>query len=143
MSTEQTHDDSRLAEELAAGIEAIPLIDHHVHGTLRHEPDRRQFEGMLSESDRPVPDWMTQFDSQVGLAIRRWCAPLLGLAPLASADDYMERRQELGEAEVTRRLLHGSGVETVGDHEIPQVGRVLRHVIPHPRGHVIPHGDEG
>ncbi|MDJ0466623.1 hypothetical protein [Streptomyces sp. H27-C3] len=31
----------------------------------------------------------------------------------------------------------------VSDHEIPQVGRVLRHVIPHPRGHVIPHGDDG
>ncbi|MFB7091644.1 RHS repeat domain-containing protein, partial [Streptomyces sp. NPDC056296] len=31
----------------------------------------------------------------------------------------------------------------VSDHEIPQAGRVLRHVIPHPRGHVIPHGDDG
>ncbi|MGR8010951.1 AAA family ATPase [Streptomyces hypolithicus] len=31
----------------------------------------------------------------------------------------------------------------VSDHEIPQVRRVPRHVIPHPRGHVIPHGDDG
>jgi len=29
----------------------------------------------------------------------------------------------------------------VSDHEIPQVGRVQRHVIPHSRGHVIPQGD--
>src|SRR4051812_17547443 len=66
---------------------------------------------MLSESDRPVPPWMTQFDSQLGLAVRRWCAPLLDLEPRASAEEYVARRVELGEPEVTRRMLAASGVE--------------------------------
>ena len=70
----------------------------------------RALEGMLTESDRPVPPWMTTFDSPVGLAVRRWCAPVLDLEPLASAEAYLERRAGLGEAEVTRRLLRASGV---------------------------------
>jgi predicted TIM-barrel fold metal-dependent hydrolase len=53
---------------------------------------------------------MTQFDSQLGFAIRRWCAPLLGLPEHAPADDYWSRRAELGEQEVARRLLPAAGV---------------------------------
>jgi len=99
------------AESVAATVAAVPLVDHHVHGALRHAPDRTAFETMLSESDRPTPPWMTQFDSQIGLAIRRWCAPLLDLEPLTSADEYVARRGELGEDEVTRRFLRAGGVE--------------------------------
>ena len=53
---------------------------------------------------------MTQFDSQLGFAIRRWCAPLLDLPARAPADAYWARRAELGSAEVTRRLLRAAGV---------------------------------
>jgi uncharacterized protein len=91
-------------------VNQLRLVDHHVHGSLRREPDRAAFEQMLSESDRPVPPWMTQFDSQLGLAVRRWCAPLLDLDPLVPADTYWTRRVELGEREVSRRLLAASGV---------------------------------
>jgi uncharacterized protein len=94
-----------------AAVAAVPLVDHHVHGALRDSPDRAGLEGMLTESDRPVPPWMTMFDSPLGLAIRRWCAPLLDLEPAAPADEYVARRSELGEAEVTRRMLRASGVE--------------------------------
>ena len=52
----------------------------------------------------------TQFDSQVGFAIRRWCAPLLDLEPFAAPADYLARRAQLGGAEVARRLLRGSGI---------------------------------
>jgi predicted TIM-barrel fold metal-dependent hydrolase len=96
---------------VAAAVAAVPLVDHHVHGALRRAPDRAGLETMLSESDRPVPPWMTQFDTQLGLAVRRWCAPLLDLEPLASAEEYVARRGELGEHEVTRRMLTASGVE--------------------------------
>jgi uncharacterized protein len=92
-------------------VAAVRLVDHHVHGALRDTPDRAGLEGMLTESDRPVPPWMTMFDSPLGLAIRRWCAPLLDLEPSAPADEYVARRSELGEAEVTRRMLRASGVE--------------------------------
>ncbi len=99
------------ADSVAAAVAAVPLVDHHVHGALRRGPDRAGLESMLSESDRPIPPWMTQFDSQLGLAVRRWCAPLLDLEPRASAEEYVARRVELGESEVTRRMLAASGVE--------------------------------
>lgn len=97
-------------EDISSQIEALSLVDHHVHGALRTDVDRPELELMLTESDRAIPAWMTQFDSQVGLAIRRWCAPVLGLEPRASATDYVARRSELGHAEVTRRLLAASGI---------------------------------
>lgn len=98
-------------DELTAAVDELPLVDHHVHGALRGPVDRAGLEGMLTESDREIPGWMTQFDSQLGFAVRRWCAPVLGLAPHADAADYVARREELGVHEVTRRLLAASGVE--------------------------------
>lgn len=99
------------AEQLAETIAGTPLVDHHVHGALRADVDRATFETLLTESDRPVPGWMTQFDSQLGLAIRRWCAPVLDLPSHARAAEYLRRRDELGTTEVTRRLLTASGVQ--------------------------------
>jgi predicted TIM-barrel fold metal-dependent hydrolase len=96
--------------DLRRALDSIGLVDHHVHGALRTEPDRASLEGMLTESDRPVPAWMTQFDSQVGFAVRRWCAPVLGLDAHATAEAYLDRRAELGVAAVTRRLLDASGI---------------------------------
>ena len=93
-----------------AAVAAVGLVDHHVHGALRETPDRPTLEGLLTESDRPVPPWMTMFDSPLGLAIRRWCAPLLDLEPGAGAEEYVARRTALGEAEVTRRMLRHNGV---------------------------------
>ena len=98
-------------DAVEAAVSAVPLVDHHVHGALRGAPDRPALEQMLTESDRPVPSWMSTFDSQVGLAVRRWCAPVLDLEPLATAERYVARRAELGAAEVTRRLLRASGVD--------------------------------
>jgi predicted TIM-barrel fold metal-dependent hydrolase len=50
------------------------------------------------------------FDSPLGLAIRRWCAPVLGLSPCAPADDYWARRSELGPDELTTAMLTRAGV---------------------------------
>ncbi|MFJ9855213.1 amidohydrolase family protein [Streptomyces sp. NPDC101150] len=97
-------------ERLLAEIDRLPLVDRHVHGALRHDADRSALEQMLTESDRPIPPWMTQFDSQLGFAVRRWCAPVLGLAPHADPETYMARRTELGTDEVNRRLLGASGI---------------------------------
>ena len=56
-------------------------IDHHVHGAFNKPVDRAGFEASINEgSTDPVPDFMTMFDSPLGLSIRRWCAPVLGLA---------------------------------------------------------------
>jgi predicted TIM-barrel fold metal-dependent hydrolase len=99
------------ASPVDAAVAAVRLVDHHVHGALRETPDRPTLEGLLTESDRPVPPWMTVFDSPLGLAIRRWCAPLLDLEPGVAAEEYVARRTALGEAEVTRRMLRHNGVE--------------------------------
>ncbi|SDX73358.1 hypothetical protein SAMN05216215_101490 [Saccharopolyspora shandongensis] len=83
-----------MCTELQARLAGIPLIDHHVHGPLRGHVTRAEFEALITESDRPVPPWMTQFDSQIGFAVRRHCASLLGLAEQASAEGYWAARGE-------------------------------------------------
>ncbi len=95
-------------DEVVAGL---PLVDHHVHGALRAAVDRPTFESMITEGPRPHSAG-TAFDSQVGFAIRRWCAPLLDLEPHAPAEEYWARRCELGEDEVNRRLLGAAGTDT-------------------------------
>jgi predicted TIM-barrel fold metal-dependent hydrolase len=99
-------------QDLRAAIDDLRLVDHHVHGALRADSplDRSGLETLLTESDRPVPPWMTQFDSQVGVALRRWCAPILGLEPHASPEQYLERRTALGPEDVTSRLLRATGI---------------------------------
>jgi predicted TIM-barrel fold metal-dependent hydrolase len=92
--------------------EDLVLVDHHVHGVLRADLDRGTIEALLTESSAPPPAGTTAFDSQLGFAIRRWCAPLLGLDPHAPADDYVRRRLEIGAAEAARRLLTGARVAT-------------------------------
>lgn len=96
--------------EVEAAIGDLSLVDHHVHGALRDDVGRDALESALTESDRPVPGWMTQFDSPLGFAVRRWCAPVLGLPRHSPAEDYVARRAELGAREVNQRLLSAAGV---------------------------------
>src|SRR3954467_10244341 len=98
-------------EPLAAHLQSVELVDHHVHGTFSQPVDRADFEASINEgSTDPVPSFMTQFDSPLGLSIRRWCAPLLGLDPLASADDYWARRSDFTPDELARIMLPAAGV---------------------------------
>lgn len=91
-------------------VGAIALVDHHVHQALGSDVPRAAFEEQITESDRPAPAGTTQFDSQLGFAIRRWCAPVLGLEPSAPAEEYLARRAELGPEQATGRLLRATGV---------------------------------
>ncbi|TQF73692.1 hypothetical protein FK531_07365 [Rhodococcus spelaei] len=86
------------------------LVDHHCHGVLRDPLDRDGFESWLCEADGPGRWHGTMFDTQAGLAVRRFCAAPLGLAPHAGAEDYLARRAELGPDEVARRLLRAAGI---------------------------------
>jgi predicted TIM-barrel fold metal-dependent hydrolase len=96
---------------LGETVAGLPLVDHHVHGALRAAVDRPTFESLITEGPKPHSEG-TAFDSQVGFAIRRWCAPLLGLQPHATAEEYWARRCELGEEAVNRRLLGAAGTDT-------------------------------
>ena len=96
---------------LAEHLRAVALVDHHVHGTFTEPVDRAGFEASINEgSTDPVPDFMTQFDSPLGLSIRRWCSPLLGLSALAGADEYWARRSELSPDELAEVMLPAAGV---------------------------------
>ncbi|MCO6003441.1 amidohydrolase [Actinoallomurus purpureus] len=88
---------------------AMPLVDQHCHGVRRDELTRAAFEGLITEGG-PSPAGTTHFDSPVGLAVRRWCAPVLGLEPYAAPDIYLDRRAELGAEEANRRLLRVAGI---------------------------------
>ncbi|MFI0858901.1 amidohydrolase family protein [Streptomyces smyrnaeus] len=100
-----------------------PLVDQHCHGVLRAGPEPVAFEGYLTEAhvpQRPAPSpgsapgdtgpAFSYFDTQLGFAVRRWCAPVLGLEPHCAPGDYLERRAQLGTAEVTGRLLRSAGI---------------------------------
>jgi predicted TIM-barrel fold metal-dependent hydrolase len=90
-------------------VEALRLVDHHCHGVVRRDLDRTTFESMLTEADAVSPLGVTLFDSQIGLAVRRWCAPVLDLPAHAPAEDYLARRRHLGADEVNHRLLRATG----------------------------------
>ena len=93
---------------VSAGLDALALVDHHCHGLVTADLDRAGFEALISESGAPVPG-VTNFDTPLGLAIRRHCGPVLDLQPHAGAADYLDRRAELGPDEVNRRLLAAAG----------------------------------
>jgi predicted TIM-barrel fold metal-dependent hydrolase len=92
------------------GVEDLRLVDHHAHGVVKADLDRAGFEGLISESFHPPPPDTSHFDSPIGLAIRRWCGPVLGLEPFAPPDEYIARRLDLGAEDVARRFLREAGL---------------------------------
>jgi uncharacterized protein len=95
----------------AASADLRPLVDHHCHGLLLDDLDRLSFEALMNEAAGAARLGTSFFDSMLGLAIRRWCAPVLGLEPHAPAEDYLARRRELG-VEASRLLVAAAGIGT-------------------------------
>jgi len=92
-------------------LSQVFLVDHHVHSIATGRIDRASFVQMLTESDRPAAAEATGLDSQIAFAVRRWCAPLLGLPPHVAPDEYLEHRLALSNEEVGARLLPHCGFE--------------------------------
>ncbi len=86
-------------------LSILRLTDHHCHGVVRRDLDRASFTALLTEGSGAGAA-----DSQTGFALRRWCAPVLDLPPHAGLEDYLDRRRELGVAEVNRRFLAAAGL---------------------------------
>jgi predicted TIM-barrel fold metal-dependent hydrolase len=95
--------------ELLPFVADLPLVDHHCHGVLTQDVARADFEAMLTEAGTTSPLGTSLFDSLIGLAVRERCAPVLDLPKHAPADVYLDRRAELGAAEVARRFLRATG----------------------------------
>ncbi|WP_405989347.1 amidohydrolase family protein [Streptomyces sp. NBC_00986] len=90
-------------------LTALELVDHHCHGVVTEELDRVAFESLLTEGDVWPGSGISPFDSPVGIAVRRYCAPMLDLERHAPAGEYLARRAELGLHEVNRRFLAAAG----------------------------------
>ena len=91
-------------------IDIERLVDHHCHGIVTDTLERPRLEALMSEAHRPAIPGVTQFDKPLGQVMRRFCAPVLDLEPLAPADDYVRRRTELGGQEVSARLMKAARV---------------------------------
>jgi hypothetical protein len=94
-------------------LDALPLVDDHCHGVVREVADRVAFESHINEGFDAPPAGASHFDTPIGLAVRRWCPPVLDLEPHASPEAYLERRAELGSQEANRRLMAASGIGTL------------------------------
>jgi len=88
-------------------------VDQHCHSVLAGQVDDRAFAALLTESDRPPAPATTPWDSQLGFAVRRFCAPVLGLPAHAPAVDYLAARRAVGPVESTARLLRTAGLDTL------------------------------
>ncbi|HEU5036329.1 MAG TPA: amidohydrolase family protein [Nocardioides sp.] len=118
--------------ELLEHLREVRLVDHHVHGWFTEPGDRASFERALNEgATGPVT---SGFDLPVGVAVRRWCAPLLGLPPLAPADAYWEARSATPYEELVRTFVDAAGV----GHWIVDTGLTPAQVTdPEPRSEVL------
>jgi predicted TIM-barrel fold metal-dependent hydrolase len=104
--------DGAVPDGLAQALTDVRLIDHHVHGVFAAPVDRPTFEASLNEgSTDPVPAFMTQMDSPLGFAIRRWCAPFLGLERHAPADHYWAVREGTDHDALASTMLRAAGVD--------------------------------
>ncbi|MET8246630.1 amidohydrolase family protein [Streptomyces sp. NPDC005202] len=100
---------ARGAGPVHEALAALPLVDHHCHGVVTADLDRAGFETLLTEGEVWPGSGISPFDSPVGVAVRRHCAPVLDLPRHAPADAYLARRAELGAHEANRRFLAAAG----------------------------------
>lgn len=91
-----------------AVTDGVPLVDQHCHAVLARDSEPAEFAAGLTEAS--TAGTRDGWHSSLGLAVRRWCAPVLDLPAHAAPEDYLERRAELGWREVTARLLGAAGV---------------------------------
>ncbi|MER6031155.1 amidohydrolase family protein [Streptomyces sp. NPDC001851] len=89
-----------------AALAELKLVDHHCHGAVTADLPSGEFAPLLTEGEA----WpgVSPFDSPVGVAVRRHCAPLLDLPRHAPPADYVARRSALGWREVNRRFLRAA-----------------------------------
>jgi len=88
----------------------LSLVDHHVHGVVRENPSAAAFSNMITESDRTPKSIEMALNSQVGYAVRRWAAPLIGAPAHISPDEYFQHRISVGNEFVNEQLLKAANI---------------------------------
>ena len=88
----------------------MDLLDGHCHFIAAGDLDPAAFELACTEADLPAPAGVRYSDSQVGLAIRRWCAPVLGLPAQPTIDEYLARRSSLGWRTASAQLFDAASL---------------------------------
>lgn len=106
MSTNNSSHTGPVSEFLAD----LTLVDHHVHGVVRENPTQEAFSNMITESDRTPKSIELALNSQVGFAVRRWVAPLIGAPAHISADEYFKYRISVGNESVNATLLKAANI---------------------------------
>ncbi|TAL13148.1 MAG: amidohydrolase [Chloroflexota bacterium] len=89
------------------------MVDHHVHSVVVGPVEPGDFVALVCESDRRSAAQAAGLDTQVGIAIRRWCAPLLGLPAGIAGDDYLDYRRGLTNEAAAARLLPSAGFDAL------------------------------
>lgn len=96
-------------------LAVLPLVDAHCHfvlaGRLDPATDAATFDLGCTEAGTPAPPGVSYVDGQLGLAVRRWCAPVLDLPAHVPIADYLARRAELHPTDVLHSLLGAAGLE--------------------------------
>ncbi|WP_151477387.1 amidohydrolase family protein [Streptomyces albicerus] len=105
MSTASHHAFGPVHEAVAG----LSLVDHHCHGVVTADLGAERYESLITEGDVWPGSGISSFDSPVGVAVRRHCAPVLDLPRHAPATEYLARRAELGWREVNRRFVAAAG----------------------------------
>jgi predicted TIM-barrel fold metal-dependent hydrolase len=89
------------------------FVDHHVHSILAGTLSPEQLVAGLSETGLPAAAAAAGMDHQLGVAVRRWCAPLLGLPRHVAADTWLAHRATLDNAVAAASLLPPAGLEAL------------------------------
>jgi uncharacterized protein len=86
-------------------LETIEFVDHHCHGITSTPGELQEFEQRLSEAREPMFHDQRYVDTPLGTAFLAFCPQVLDFTERPRMEDYLERRSELGPAEVARRFL--------------------------------------
>ncbi len=96
-----------------ACLQEALFVDHHVHSILAGALSTDQLVAGLSETGLPEAAAAAGLDHQLGVAVRRWCAPLLGLPPHVEGDVWLRHRSTLDNAVAAGSLLPPAGLEAL------------------------------
>jgi predicted TIM-barrel fold metal-dependent hydrolase len=94
----------------ALDLSGMMLVDGHCHQVTTGAISDEEFASWCTESAYVSGSTL---DSQLVYAIRRWCAPILGLPPHADIGDYLSVRREIGTAEASRMLMRAARLSTM------------------------------